>query len=110
MGWSCPVSGAFAARFPNVVFGALTAGVIFALVEELFSVEVALLSALVWSAGIIAIIDNRLAKEDTLLVFFAWLGYYFFIRAEKARAINARQHVKPYGKWYVATGATFRLV
>ena len=74
IGRSRPVSDEFAVRFPNVVFGALTAGVIFALVEELFSVEVALLSALLWSAGIIAIIDNRLAKEDTLLVFFAWLG------------------------------------
>jgi predicted membrane-bound mannosyltransferase len=110
IGRSRPVSDEFAVRFPNVVFGALTAGVIFALVEELFSVEVALLSALLWSAGIIAIIDNRLAKEDTLLVFFAWLGYYFYIRAKKASAINARQHVKPYGKWYVAAGASFGLM
>jgi len=69
-----------------------------------------LLSALLWSAGIIAVIDNRLAKEDTLLVFFAWLGYYFYIRAKKASAINARQHVKPYGKWYVAAGASFGLM
>src|SRR6266436_1379286 len=110
IGRSRPVSDEFAVRFPNVVFGALTAGVIFALVEELFSVEVALLSALLWSAGIIAIIDNRLAKEDTLLVFCAWLGYYFYIRAKKASAINARQHVKPYGKWYVAAGARFGLM
>ncbi len=110
IGRSRPVSDEFAVRFPNVVFGALTAGVIFALVEELFSVEVALLSALLWSAGTIAIIDNRLAKEDTLLVFFAWLGYYFYIRAKKASAINARQYVKPYGKWYVAAGASFGLM
>jgi len=110
IGRSRPVSDEFAVRFPNVVFGALTAGVIFALVEELFSVEVALLSALLWSAGTIAIIDNRLAKEDTLLVFFAWLGYYFYIRAKKASAINARQYVKPQGKWYVAAGASFGLM
>jgi len=38
IGRSRPVSDEFAVRFPNVVFGALTAGVIFALVEELFSV------------------------------------------------------------------------
>src|SRR5260370_32219128 len=110
IGRSRPVSDEFAVRFPNVVFGALTAGVVFALVEELFSVEVALLSALLWSAGTIPIIVKRLAKEDALLVFFAWLGYYFYIRAKKASAINARQHVKPHGKWYVAAGASFGLM
>ena len=110
IGRSRPVSDEFAVRFPNVVFGALTAGVIFALVEELFSVEVALLSALLWSAGTIAIMDNRLAKEDTLLVFFAWLGYYFYVRAKKASAIQVRQHAEPYAKWYAAAGASFGLM
>lgn len=97
-------------RMPCVVFGSLTAVVLFLIAEEFFVAEVALVAALLWSVGTIAIIDNRLAKEDTLLVFFAWLGYYFFILAKKASAINARQYSQPYGKWYVAAGASFGLM
>jgi dolichyl-phosphate-mannose--protein O-mannosyl transferase len=79
LGRSHQVSEEIAVRLPNVVFGTLTAVVIFGLAKEFFDLPVALLSALLWSAGTIAIMDNRLAKEDTLLVFFAWLGYYFYI-------------------------------
>ena len=110
LGRSHPVSEEMAVRFPNVVLGALTAIVIFGLARELFGLDVALLSALLWSAGTIAIMDNRLAKEDTLLVFFAWLGYYFYIRAKKASAIQVRQHAEPYAKWYAAAGASFGLM
>jgi len=62
--------------------------------QGIVRLDVALLSALLWSAGTIAIMDNRLAKEDTLLVFFAWLGYYFYMRAKKASAIQVRQHAE----------------
>ena len=110
LGRSHPVSDEMAVRFPNVVLGALTAIVIFGLARELFGLDVALLSALLWSAGTIAIMDNRLAKEDTLLVFFAWLGYYFYVRAKKASAIHVRQHAEPYAKWYAAAGASFGLM
>jgi len=110
VGQSHPVSDEMAVRFPNVVLGALTAIVIFGLAREWFGLDVALLSALLWSAGTIAIMDNRLAKEDTLLVFFAWLGYYFYVRAKKASAIQVRQHAEPYAKWYAAAGASFGLM
>ena len=110
LGRSHPVSEEMAVRFPNVVLGALTAIVIFGLAREWFGLDVALLSALLWSAGTIAIMDNRLAKEDTLLVLFAWLGYYFYIRAKKASAIQVRQHAEPYAKWYAAAGASFGLM
>jgi dolichyl-phosphate-mannose--protein O-mannosyl transferase len=107
---SLQIPDEIAARFPNVVFGALTAVVIFGLAGEFFGLDVALLSAMLWSTGTIAIMDNRLAKEDTLLVFFAWLGYYFYVRAKKASAINVRQYAEPYAKWYVAAGASFGLM
>ena len=110
VGRSHPVSEEMAVRFPNVVLGALTAIVIFGLAREWFGLDVALLSALLWSAGTIAIMDNRLAKEDTLLVFFTWLGYYLYIRAKKASAIQVRQHAEPYAKWYTAAGASFGLM
>jgi len=104
------VSDEFAVRLPNVVFGMATAVVIFGLARELFGLQVALLSALLWSSGIIAVMDNRLAKEDTLLVFFTWLGYYCFIRAKKASAIDVPQPAKSFGKWYAASGASFGLM
>jgi hypothetical protein len=105
-----PLSDEFAVRLPNVVFGALTSVVIFALAREFFCLQVALLSSLLWSFGTIAIMDNRIAKEDTLLAFFAWLGYYFFIKAKKASAIRARGNSEASGKWYAAAGASFGLM
>src|SRR5882724_10975664 len=110
LGRSHPVSEEMAVRIPNVVFGALTAIAIFGLAREFFGLQVGLLSALLWSAGTIAIMDNRLAKEDTLLVFFTWLGYYFYIRAKKASAIDVPQPAKSFGKWYAASGASFGLM
>ena len=110
LGPSHRVSDEFAVRLPNVIFGTLTSVVIFGVAGEFFDLQVALLSALLWSCGTIAIMDNRLAKEDTLLVFFTWLGYYFFIRAKKASAIYAPQPSKSFGKWYAASGASFGLM
>ena len=105
-----PLSDEFAVRLPNVIFGALMSIVIFALAREFFSLQVALLSSLLWSFGTIAIMDNRIAKEDTLLVFFAWLGYYFYIKAKKASAISSRANWEASGKWYAAAGASFGLM
>jgi Dolichyl-phosphate-mannose-protein mannosyltransferase len=50
--------------------------------------------------------DNRLAKEDTLLVFFTWLAYYFYLRAKSAATKDPQQAAKYYG----ASGASFGLM
>jgi len=105
-----PLSEEFAVRLPNVIFGALTAVVIFGVAREFFSLQVALLSSLLWSFGTIAIMDNRVAKEDTLLVFFAWLGYYFYIKAKQASVASAPGNLEAYGKCYAAAGASFGLM
>ena len=105
-----PLSDEFAVRLPNVIFGALTSVVIFALAREFVGLQVALLGSLLWSFGTIAIMDNRVAKEDTLLVFFVWLGYYFYIKAKKASAIGTRGNSEASGKWYAAAGASFGLM
>jgi len=39
--------------------------------------------------------DNRLRKRTPLLVSLPGLGYYFYIRAKKASAIQVRQHAEP---------------
>ena len=89
-------------RLPNVIFGSLTALVIFLLGQELFGVEIGLLSALLWSTGTIAIMVNRVAKEDTLLVFFTWFAYYLYIRAK-----NLGTDEKQSKHFYAASGASF---
>src|SRR6202166_2386756 len=50
VGWYHQVSDEIAVRLPNVVFGALTAIVIFGIAREFFGLQVAFLSALLWSA------------------------------------------------------------
>jgi len=105
-GGSRIVSEEVAVRLPNVIFGALTAVVLFLIAQEFFGFEVGLLTAFLWSIGTLAIMDNRLAKEDTLLVFFTWLGYYFYHRAKKVAAVDSQRA----GKNYAASGASFGLM
>jgi len=102
------VSDEFAVRFPNVVFGDPDAGVIFALWRS-FSGGSRIVSALLWSAGTIAIIDNRLAKEDTSSCSLPGLGTTSTFGEESKR--NQCSTVREaYGKWYVAAGASFGLM
>jgi 4-amino-4-deoxy-L-arabinose transferase-like glycosyltransferase len=89
-----------------VIFGSLTAVVIFLLAQELFGVEIGLLSALLWSISTIAIMVNRVAKEDTLLAFFTWLAYYFYLRAKKVSTTDVQRG----GSFYAAAGASFGLM
>ena len=64
-------------RLPNVVFGALTAIPLFLLTAAFFDRRTGLLAATLWSFGINARTYNRIAKEDTLLVFFLLFAFYF---------------------------------
>ena len=105
-GGARPVPEEVAVRLPNAIFGALTAVVLFLLAQEFFGVEIGLLTAFLWSIGTIAIMDNRLAKEDTLLVFFTWLGYYFYQRAKRLAVAEPQRA----GKHYFASGASFGLM
>ena len=89
-----------AVRFPNVLFGALTAICIYLLAFSFFDIEVALLSALLWATGINAIMINRIAKEDTLMVFFILLGFYFHRRFKTAKPEFKR-------KFYYLSAASF---
>lgn len=100
------ISEEVAVRLPNVIFGSLTAVVIFLLAQELFDAPIALLAAFFWSVGTISIIVNRLAKEDTLLVFFAWLAFYFYYRAKTTSRVDRERSAW----WYAAAGASFGLM
>lgn len=82
------ISEEAALRFPNVVFGALTAIPLFLLTGALFDRRTAIWAAALWSFGVNAITYNRIGKEDTLMVFFLLFAFYFFIRAKQ---VDTRQ-------------------
>ncbi len=69
-------------RFPNVLFGALTAIPLFLLTAALFDRLTGLWAAAFWSFGVNAITYSRIGKEDTLMVFFLLFGFYLFIHGK----------------------------
>jgi Dolichyl-phosphate-mannose-protein mannosyltransferase len=73
-----------ALRFPAVLFGALSALLIFLVVSELFGTETALIAAALWAFDPSAIGFNRIAKEDTFLLFFFLLANVFWLRGQRA--------------------------
>jgi 4-amino-4-deoxy-L-arabinose transferase-like glycosyltransferase len=54
-------------------------------------------AATLWSFGINAITYNRIAKEDTLLVFFLLFAFYFYLRAKQTGGHEAKRKRRFYG-------------
>ncbi len=77
------ISDEAALRFPNVLFGALTAIPLFLLTAALFDRPTGYWAAAFWSFGVNAITYNRIGKEDTLMVFFMLFAFYLFIRSKQ---------------------------
>src|SRR5262249_42617488 len=100
------VSEESALRFPNVLFGALTIIPLFLLLTALLGFEAGAITSLLWTFGLNAIWFNRITKEDTLLLFFILLGFYFYHRAKLCEEYEvARQE-----KFYALAGAAFGLM
>jgi hypothetical protein len=97
------VSAETAARLPGAVLGALTSLLLFLVTRELFGAEVALLAAGLWAFDPAAVGFNRIAKEDTFLVFFFLLANVYWLRGQKTAEAGARKP-EPY---YWATAACF---
>jgi len=79
------ISDEAALRFPNALFGALTAIPLFLLTAALFDRSTAFWAAAFWSFGVNAITYNRIGKEDTLMVFFMLFAFYLFIRSKQVK-------------------------
>lgn len=77
-----PVSEEVALRLPNAVFGALTVVPLFLLATGLLGFRAGVITSVLWALGLDAIWFNRIAKEDTLLVFFEFAGFYLYLRAK----------------------------
>ncbi len=83
-------------RLPNALFGALAGVLIFLVASELFGLEAALIAAALWAFDPLAISFNRIAKEDTLLV--------FFLRGQRVAESQPQRRPEPF---YWATAAAF---
>jgi hypothetical protein len=97
------VSTETAARLPGALLGALTSLLLFLVTRELFGTEVALLAAALWAFDPAAVGFNRIAKEDTFLVFFFLLGNLFWLRGRKA----AEEGLRKPEPFYWAAAAAF---
>jgi hypothetical protein len=100
------ISEESALRFPNVLFGALTVIPLFLLVTALMGFEIGAITTLLWTFGLNAIWFNRITKEDTLLLFFVLLGFYFYNRAKTCDEYD----IAGQEKYYALAGAAFGLM
>jgi hypothetical protein len=93
-----------ALRLPGVIFGALIVLLIYFVARELFGLEVALVAAALWAFDPSAIAFNRIAKEDTFVLFFFLLANIFWLRGQRIAESKPEQRPEPY---YWATGAAY---
>jgi hypothetical protein len=100
---SAQVAVETALRLPATIFGAGTALLIFLLVSELFGTEIALIAAALWALDPTAIGFNRIAKEDTFLLFFFLLANVFWLRSQRV-AESGKGNPEPL---YWATAASY---
>ncbi len=100
------ISEETALRLPNAAFGALTVVPLFLLTTGLLGIRTGLATSLLWALGLDAIWFNRIAKEDTLLVFFMLWGFYLYFRAKHLPAGD----VTGQERLYSLAGAAFGLM
>jgi len=96
-----------AVRLPNILFGTLTVFPVFLLTAAFFGRRTGLVAAALWATGIGAVTYNRVAKEDTLLVFFLLFALYFYIRAKQASGFDPAAKKKNYILSAVSWGLMF---
>lgn len=100
---SNPIAPETALRLPTAIVGALSAILIFLIVSELFGLEVALIAAALWAFDPSAIGLNRIAKEDSFLLFFFLLANVFWLRGQRA----AESTDSSPNKYYWLTAASY---
>ena len=92
-----------ALRLPGAIVGALTAILIFLITAELFGAEAALIAAALWTFDPSAIGFNRVAKEDSFLLFFFLLANVFWLRGQRVAESTDRNP----GKYYWLAAASY---
>src|SRR5207237_8715777 len=91
-------------RLPGAILGAVAAILVFLVASELFGGEVGLIAAALWAFDPLTISFNRIAKEDTFLVFFFLLANLFWLRGQRVAESQPHRSPEPF---YWATAAAF---
>ena len=92
-----------ALRLPGAIVGTLSTLLIFLIASELFGAEVALIGAALWAFDPSGIGFNRIAKEDSFLLFFFLLANVFWLRGQRVAESTDRNP----NKYYWATAASY---
>lgn len=83
------ISEEAALRFPIALFGTLSILLVFLLMSELFGRSIGLVTAALWAFEPMAIGFDRIAKEDSLVLFFFLVTSLFFIKSQ-SKAENGK--------------------
>ncbi len=95
-----------ALRLPNATIGALTVLPLCLLATALLGFRTGLITALLWAIGIDAVWFSRIVKEDSLLVFFMFSGFYLY-HCAKARPVA---DVRGQERLFALAGVAFGLM
>lgn len=97
------ISEEAALRFPTALFGSFTVLLLFLLINELFGSSIALIAAALWAVDPTAVGFDRIAKEDSFLLFFFLLANFFWIRGQT----KAERGAADITKYLVLTAISF---
>src|SRR5262245_15744297 len=100
------ISEEAALRLPNALFGSLTVIPLLLFASSMLGGRVGLVAAVLWAIGLDAIWVNRIAKEDTLLVFFLFSGLCIYNRAKERLSSD----LKDSERLFCLAGAVFGLM
>jgi hypothetical protein len=103
-GYQIPVESAV--RLPNVVVGTASVLVMYGVAYAYFGTPVALIAALLMALDPMITSINRLAKEDTFVVFFFLLAVWLY---ERAKQVGVRDTARAQ-PWYMSSAAAFGLM
>ena len=81
-GPSISISEEAALRFPTAIFGTFTSLLLFLVVSQLFGKWTGLIAAALWAVDPSAVGFDRVAKEDSFLLFFFLLANVFWVRSQ----------------------------
>lgn len=97
------ISDETALRLPNALFGTFSALLLFLLVSEMFGRNIAIIAAALFAVEPMAIGFDRIAKEDSLLLFFFLLTSLFWLKGQSA----AERSEKKWIRYHWLAGAAF---
>jgi hypothetical protein len=94
-----------ALRLPAALVGAFTSLLIYLVVAELFGTTTGLIAAALWAFDPAGIGFNRIAKEDSFLLFFFLLANVFWLRGQRAAEHGDARPEKYYWATAICFGA-----